>query len=123
MLPSNLLADFEADYAWFVFAEELVFPEGGDALISTCAEALAGFVRAFNPGKSFDSRNQLASRFERGEWEDDGVLAGNGNRGKPFRRADEDLAGLRDTEPFGGVIVGSGRRVSWDFAAIAGRRV
>jgi len=25
-------ADFEADYAAFVFAEELIFPEGGDAV-------------------------------------------------------------------------------------------
>ena len=48
-------ADFEADYAALVFAEELVFPEGGQ-LFAECdpcrvdvdfersAEALAGFV-------------------------------------------------------------------------------
>lgn len=38
-------ADFEADYATFVFAEELVFPEGGDAVdFESGAETLAGFV-------------------------------------------------------------------------------
>ena len=39
------VADFEADYAAFVFAEELIFPEGGDAVdLERCAETLADFV-------------------------------------------------------------------------------
>jgi len=37
--------DFEADYAAFVFAEELIFPEGGDSIdFERGAEALASFV-------------------------------------------------------------------------------
>ena len=39
-------ADFEADYAAFVFAEELIFPEGWDAIyFQSGAETLAGFVK------------------------------------------------------------------------------
>jgi len=40
-------ADFEADYAAFVFAEELIFPEGGDAVnFESGAETFAGFFHA-----------------------------------------------------------------------------
>jgi hypothetical protein len=45
--------DFEADYAAFVFAEELIFPKGGDAVdFERGAKALAGFVES-------DSRKTL----------------------------------------------------------------
>jgi hypothetical protein len=46
-------ADFEADYAAFVFAEELIFPKGWDAIyFQSGAKALAGFVES-------DSRKTL----------------------------------------------------------------
>ncbi len=115
-------ADFEADYAAFVFAEELVFPEGGDAVdFQRGAEALAGFVRRY-PGKTLRTRRKpISNRFERGGG-DDGGAAGNGIVGKTvFGVADEDLLVEEDTEPFGGVIVGfgEGEGARWDFAAIA----
>jgi len=109
-------ADFEADYAAFVFAEELVFPEGGDAVDFQCgAEALAGFVEC-DAGETLGQRGKpfvpqgkpLGDGLQRGGG-DDGGAACNGIVGKTvFGVADDDLLIEEDAEPFGGVIVGFG---------------
>ena len=116
-------ADFEADYAALVFAEELVFPEARDSIyFQSGAETLAGFVDR-------DSRKTLRCRpkplgygLQRG-CGDDGGAAGDGVVGETvFGIADDDLLVEEDAEPFGGVIESAreGECTGGDFAAIAG---
>ena len=132
--------DFEADYAAFVFAEELVFPEGGQ-LFAECdpcrvavdfecgAKALAGFIYR-DAGESLGrwpkpfvpQGKPLRDRFERGGGNDGGA-AGDGVVGETvFGVADEDLLLEENAEPFGGVIVGfrESEGARGNFAAIAG---
>jgi len=123
-------ADFEADYAAFVFAEELIFPEGGDPIyFQSGAKALAGFVER-DAGESLRARRKsfvpqgkpLGDGLQGGSG-DDGGAAGDGVVGKTvFGVADEDLLVEEDAEPFGGVFVGAGEGedARGDFAAIAG---
>jgi hypothetical protein len=116
-------ADFEADYAALVFAEELIFPEGGDAVdFERGAEALADFVES-DPRKTLRRwAEPLNHRFEGGGG-DDGGAAGDGVVGEAvFGVADQNLLLEEDAEPFGGVIVGAGegKGARGDFAAIAG---
>lgn len=123
-------ADFEADYAAFVFAEELIFPEGGDAVdFERGAEAFTGFIdrdsrKPFVPqGKPlWRGPKPTGNRFERSGG-DDGGAAGYGVIGETvFGVADDDLLVKVDAEPFGGVIK-SAREVESagrDFAAVAG---
>src|SRR5208337_1527318 len=93
-------ADLEADYAAFVFTEELIFPPGRNSIdFERGAEAAAGF-------------------FER-----DGGEAGDGVVGETvFGVANDDLLLEEDAEPFGGVFVGGGEVESTrgDVAAIVG---
>jgi len=117
------LADFEADYAALVFAEELIFPEGRDAVdFERGAEALADFVES-DPRKTLRRWPEpLNYRFEGGGG-DDGGAAGDGVVGEAvFGVADQDLLLEEDAEPFGGVFVGTreGEGSFGDFAAIAG---
>jgi hypothetical protein len=123
-------ANFETDYTAFVFAEELVFPEGGDAIyFQSGAKALAGFIER-DAGESLSARGKpfvpqgkpLGDGLERGGG-DDGGAAGDGIVGKTvFGIADDDLLLKENAEPFGGVFVGvgEGEGARGDFAAIAG---
>jgi hypothetical protein len=114
-------ADFEADHAAFVFAEELIFPEGGDAADFQCgAEALAGFVEGDSRKTLRRWAEPLNYRFERGGG-NDGWAAGYGVVGETvFGVADEDLLLEEDAEPFGGVFVsvGESKGARWNFAAV-----
>ena len=116
-------ADFEADHAAFVFAEELVFPESRHAVDFECgAEALAGFVERDSRKTLRRWAEPLNYRFERGGG-DDGGAAGDRVVGETvFGIADDNLLIEEDAEPFGGVIVGAGEGegAGGDFAAIAG---
>ncbi len=59
------LADFEADYAAFVFAEELVFPEGRDAVdFEGGAETLSGFGNGDARKTLWRGSEPLGDRFE-----------------------------------------------------------
>jgi len=115
--------DFEADYAAFVFAEELIFPKGGDAVdFESGAEALAGFVESDSRKTLRRWAEPLSYGFERcGGY--DGGAAGDGVVGETvFGVTDEDLLLEEDAEPFGGFFVGvwEGEGARGDFAAIAG---
>ena len=116
-------ADFEADYAALVFAEELVFPESRHAVDFECgAEALADFVET-DAGKSFGSCGEPLGNGLQGSCGDDGGAAGDGVVGKAtFGVADDYLLVEKDAEPFGGVFVGAGEGevARGDFAAITG---
>ena len=109
-------ADLEADDAALVFAEELVFPEGGHAFnFERGAEAQADFVQR-EAGKPF------ANGLERSRGDDRGAV-GDGVVGKTAGRiADEDLLLEEHAEPFGGVIVAIGERerVRGNATAVAG---
>jgi len=107
-------ADGEADDAAFLFAEEAVFPEGGDAVdLESGAEAKAEVV----DGKAGEpSGNGLERRGG-----DDGGAAGDGVIGKAaWGIAEDDLLLEENAEPFGGLFVGVGKgKVTWgDFAAV-----
>jgi len=114
--------DFESDDAAFVFAEELIFPEGGDAVdFQSGAKALAGFINGDTRKTLRRGAEPLGDGFERGGG-DDGGSAGNRVVGKTvFGVADNDLLLKENAEPFGGVFVGIGEDESarGDFAAIA----
>jgi hypothetical protein len=114
--------DFEADYAAFVFAEELIFPKGGDAVdFERDAKALAGFVESDSRKTLRSWAEPLSYGFERCGG-DDGGAAGNGVVGETvFGVTDEDLLLEEDAEPFGGFFVGFGEAegAGRDFAAIA----
>jgi hypothetical protein len=115
-------ADFEADYAAFVFAEELVFPEGGDAVdFQSGAKALAGFINGDARKTLRRGTEPLGDGFEGGGG-DDGGAAGDGVVGEPvFGVSDEDLLLEEDAEPFGGVFIGAGEGegAGGNFASIA----
>jgi len=75
-------ADFEADYAAFVFAEELVFPESGDAIyFQSGAKALAGFIDIESRESLRRGAEPLGHGFEGGGG-DDGGAASDGVVGK-----------------------------------------
>jgi hypothetical protein len=116
------LADFEADYAAFVFAEELIFPEGGDATyFQSGAKALAGFINGDTRKTLRRGAEPFGDGFEGGGG-DDGGAASDGVVGKTvFGIADDDLLLEEDAEPFGGVLVGAGEGegARGNFAAIA----
>jgi len=116
-------ADFEADYAAFVFAEELIFPERGDAIdFERGAETLAGFVNGDARKTLLRGTKPVCDGFER-RGGDDGGAAGYGVVGETvFGIADDDLLVEVNAEPFGGIIViaGKGEGAGGDFAAIAG---
>jgi len=115
--------DFETDYAAFVFAEELVFPEGGDATyFQSGAKALAGFINGDTRKTLRRGSKPPRNGLERGGGNDGGA-AGHGIVGETvFGIADEDLLLEVDAEPFGSVIVIAGKTegAGGDFAAIAG---
>jgi hypothetical protein len=116
-------ANFEADYAALVFAEELIFPERGDPIyFQSGAKALAGFIER-DAGEPLRARGKPPrDGFERGSG-DDGGAACDGIVGETVLGvADEDLLVEEDAEPFGGVIVGAGEGegARGNFAAIAG---
>jgi len=92
-------ADLEADGAALVFAEELIFPEGGHAIdFERGAEAEADIVEG-KTGEPF------GDGLERGGG-DDGRAVGDGVIGEAaWGVADEDLLLEENTEPFGCVIV------------------
>ncbi len=117
------LTDLEADYAAFVFAEELIFPEGRDAVdFERGAEALAGFVESDTWKTLRRWAEPLSYGLQRGSG-DDGGAAGDGVVGETiFGVADDDLLVEKDAEPFGGVFVGAGEGegARWYFAAITG---
>jgi len=116
-------ADFEADYGAFVFAEELIFPKGGDPIyFQSGAKALADFINGDTLKTLRRGAEPFGDGFERG-CGDDGRAAGHGVVGKTvFGIADDDLLLEENAEPFGGVFVGvgEGERACGDFAAIAG---
>jgi len=95
-------ADLEAHGAALIFAEELVFPEGGHAIdFEGCAEAEADFVER-------ETREPFAYGLQR-RGGDDGGAVGDGVVGKAAGSiADEDLLLEKHAEPFGGVIVAFG---------------
>jgi len=109
-------ADLEADGAALVFAEELIFPEGGDASdFEGGAETEADIFEG-------ESGEPFADGLERGGGNDGGA-AGDGIVGETVGGiADENLLLKKHAEPFGGVIVGIGKRegVRGNGAAIAG---
>jgi len=119
-------AETETDDAAFVWAEELIFPEGGKGVA-------AGDVR----GRSVDF--QVGTKAEAGFFErhsrtpfgdgakagrgDDGGTVGDGVIGETVRGiTNEDLLLEENAEPFGGVFVGfgEGEGAGGDAAAIAG---
>ena len=99
-------ADLEAHDATLVFAEELVFPEGGHAIdFERGAEAEADFVEG-------EPREPFANGLERSGG-DDGGAVGDAVVGKTAGRiADQYLLLEEHAEPFGRVIVASGERES-----------
>jgi len=109
-------ADLEAHDAALVFAEELVFPEGGHAIdFERGAEAEADFVER-------EPREPFAYGLQRSGG-DDGGAVGDGVVGKAAGSiADEDLLLEKHAEPFGGVIVAFGEWecVRGNAAAVAG---
>jgi len=109
-------ADLEAYDAALIFAEELVFPEGGDAIdFERGAEAEADFLEC-EAGEPFAYGLQRSRR-------DDGGPVGDGIVGKTAERiADEDLLLEEHAEPFGGVIVAFGKRegMRGNAASVAG---
>ena len=123
-------ADFEADYAAFVFAEELIFPEGGDAVdFERGAEALAGFVerdsrKPFVPqGEPLRCRPKpLSYGLQRSCGNDGGATRDSVVGETVFGVADENLLVEVDAEPFGGIIESAreGESAGGNFAAIAG---
>ena len=109
-------ADGEADDAAFVFAEELILPEGGDAVdFERGAETEADVVKR-------EAGEPLGDGPE-GSGGDDGGAVGDG----VVRKAaggitDDDLLLKENAEPFGGVIagLGEGEGTRREFAAVSG---
>jgi len=116
-------ADFEADYAAFVFAEELIFPEGRDPIyFQSGAKALAGFINGDTRKTLRCGAEPFGDGFEGGGG-DDGGAAGDGVIGETVLGvANDDLLVEEDTEPFGGILVSAGESegAGGNFAAIAG---
>ena len=120
--------NFETDDATFVFSEELIFPESGDAVdFERRAEALAGFVEC-GAGESFVRRKPfvpqgepLSYGFERGSGDNRGAVRDRVVGKAIFGIAHDDFLVEEDAEPFGGVFVGAGESegARGDFAAIA----
>ena len=116
--------DGETSDAAFVLAEELVFPESGDAIdFESGAEAEANVVdgEARKPfggaqGKPFGDSLERSGR-------NDGGAVGDGVVGEATGRiANDDLLLEENAEPLGGFFVGvwESERARRDFAAIGG---
>ena len=119
LLPSKWTSPiWKRTDAALVFAEELVFPEGGHAIdFERGAEAEAHFVEG-ETGEPFAYGLERSRRDDRG-------AAGDGVVGKTAGGiADEDLLLEEHAEPFGGVIVAIGERerVRGNAAAVARNR-
>ena len=116
-------ANFEADDAAFFLAEELIFPEGGDAVdFERGTEAFADFIHA-DAGKALGRRRKPLGNCLKGSGGHDRGTAGDGFVGEAlFGVADDDLLLEEDAEPFGGVFVAAGEVESagGNFAAITG---
>ena len=130
-------ADFEADDAAFFLAEELIFPEGGDAVdFERGPKAFADFIHA-DAGKALGRRRKpfgsqgkpfvpqgkpLGHSLQRSGGDNRGA-AGDGFVGEAVLGvADDDLLLEEDAEPFGGVFVAAGEveGAGGNFAAITG---
>jgi len=111
-------ANSEANNAPFIFAEELVFPEGGDAIkLESRAETHPDALKRKAGKPSGDGLE--------GSGGDDGGAVGDGVVRKTIeRRANDDLLLKEDAEPFGGFFVFTGKRegAGRDFASIGGDR-
>jgi hypothetical protein len=114
--------DFEADYAAFVFTEELVFPERGDAVdFEGGAETFARFVEG-DAGKSFGSCGKPLGNGLQGCCGNDGRAACDSViRETAFGVTNDDLLLEEHAEPFSGVLVSirKGKRARGNFTAIA----
>jgi hypothetical protein len=123
--PGAWIAPFQLNFtdrktngAAFVFPEELIFPEGGDAIdFKGSAEAPADIIdrEAREPaGDGFKCRSRNDGRSIR-----DGVVGET-----TFGVANDDLLLEEDAEPFGGVFVLLGKRESArrNFAAVGRNR-
>lgn len=110
------IADLKTDGAALVFAEKLIFPEGGDAIdFERGTEAKADVV----DGKAGEP---ISDGLERGSG-DDGGAVGDGVVGEAARGiADDDLLLEEHAEPLGGVRMAIGERESdcGNAATIAG---
>ena len=109
-------AEGEADDAAFVFAEEAVLPEGGDAVdFESGAEAEAEVVG----GEAGEPRGD---GLERGGGDDGGAVGDGVVRKAAGGIADDNLLLEEDAEPFGGFFVGVGEseRARGNFAAVGG---
>ena len=93
-------ADAEADYVAGIIGEELIFPEGGNAVdLERSTKAETGFADG-------DARKPLADGLESGSRDDSGAV-GDGIVWKAiWGVADDDLLVEENAEPFGGVFVG-----------------
>ncbi len=123
-------ADFEADDATLFLAEELIFPEGRDAVdFERGAETFTDFIKT-DAGKAIRCRRKpfvpqgkpIGDGLQRGGG-DDGGAAGDGFVGESiFGITDDDLLLEKNAEPFGGVIVGVGEieGARGNFAGVAG---
>lgn len=116
-------ADGEADDAAFVFAEELIFPEGGDAVdFESGAETAPNiFEREAREGVGYRGE-PVRDGLERSCGDNRGAV-GDGVVGKAtFGIADDNLLLEENAEPFGGVFVvlGEGEGAGRNFAAVGG---
>lgn len=99
-------ADSEADDAAFVFAEELVFPEGGDAVDLQGGAETAANIFEREGGKAVRSGGKPIGYGLQRSGGNDGRTAGDGVVGKAtFRISDDNLLLEENAEPFGGVFV------------------
>lgn len=134
------VADGEADGVAFVFGEELVFPEGGDAAnFERRAETLADVVDG-KTGKAIETEGREIPRLS---WNDglvlvwgkpvgNGLERGGGHDGRAvgdgvvreaaWGIANDDALLEEDTKPFGGFLVSFGERegARGDFARVGG---
>ncbi len=118
-------ADSEADNAAFVFAEELVFPEGGDAVDLESGAETAANIFEREAGKAIGSGGKPVGYGLEGSGGNDGGTAGDGVVGKAaFGIADDNLLLEKNAEPFGGVflVLREGESAERNFAAVGGDR-
>jgi hypothetical protein len=108
--------DREANDAAFVFAEELVFPEGGNAIDFERGAKAAADIFEREAGKP------IGDGLERGAGDNRGTI-GDGVVGEAtLRIADDDLLLEKDAEPFGGFVVsvGESEGACGNLAAVGG---
>jgi hypothetical protein len=116
-------ADGEADDAAFVLAEELVFPEGGNAVELEGGAKAAANIFGREAGESLGTRGKPVGDSLEGRGGDDGGTVGDGVVGESAGGiANDDLLLEEDAEPFGGVfvVIGEGEGAGWDVASIVG---